>query len=74
MVSDGEHGFPAGDWIGTDDGMRSLEITADVVGRSARGGVQFEVIVCGSFIERWLGVGGSEAFEEFLVRWGDAVE
>ena len=51
MVSDCEDGFPAGDWIGADDGVRSLETIADVVGRAARGGVQFEVIFCGSFVE-----------------------
>ena len=74
MVSDREDGFPAGDWIGADDGVRSLEIIADVVGRAARGGVQFEVIVFGSFIEQRLGIGGGKVFKEFLVRWGDAVE
>ena len=74
MMSDGEDGLPASDWIGADDGVRSLEIIADVVGRAARGGVQFEVIIFGSFIEHWLGIGGSKGFKEFLVRWGDAVE
>ena len=74
MVSDCEDGFPAGDWIGADDGVRSLELIADVVGRTARGGVQFEVIVFGSFSEQRLRIGGSKTFKEFLVRGGDAVE
>ena len=74
MVSDCEDGFPAGDWIGANDGVRGFEVIADVVGRAARGGVQFEGIVFGSFIEQGLRIGGSKAFEEFLVRWGDTVE
>ena len=74
MLSDCEDGFLAGDRIGADDGVRGFETIADVVGRATRGGVQFEVIVFGSFIKQRLRKGGSKAFQEFLVRWGDAVE
>ena len=74
MVSDCEDGFPAGDWIGTDDGVRSFEVIANVVRRAARGRVQFEVIVFRSFIEQWLRIGGSKAFKELLVTWGDTVK
>ena len=74
MVSDCEDGFPAGDGIGADDGVRGFEGIADVVGRAAWGGVQLEGVVFGGFIEQWLRIGGSKAFKESLVRWGDTVE
>lgn len=62
MLSDCEDGFPSGDRIGADDGVRGFETIADVVGRAARGNVQFEVIVFGSFIKQRLRKGGSKGF------------
>ena len=74
MVSHSEDRLPASDRICADNGMRSLEIASNVLGRAARGRVHLEVIVGSGFVEQWLGVSCSEALEELLIGSGDAVE
>jgi hypothetical protein len=59
VMPDGENRLPAGDGIGTNNGVHGDEFFADVFGGPAGFGVDFESVSLGSFVEFWLGVGGS---------------
>ena len=51
MVTDGKHGFPAGDGVRPDHWVDGLKVFADVLGRAAGGCIELEVAVGGGFVE-----------------------
>ena len=71
--SNREDALPASNGVSADHRVLGAEFVADVLGCAAGSWVDFEVVVLGYFVEAWLGVGGCERFEEFLVWLGDAV-
>lgn len=73
VLADGEHGLPAGDRVGANDGVDGLEQLADVLGGAARLGEELEAVAGGGLVEAWLRVGGGQGLEEALVWLRDAV-
>lgn len=68
MVTDGENRFPACYGVRADDGVGGLQVFPDVLGSTARGGVEFETTIFGSFVEFGLGVSCCQGFKEPLIR------
>ena len=56
MVADGENRFPTCDGVRADDRVGGLQVFADVLGGTARCGVELETNIFGSFVEFGLGV------------------
>lgn len=64
VVAHGEHGLPARHRIRAHDGMDSLEHIADILGSTAGGGEELEIVFLGCCVEVWLGVVGCERVEK----------
>lgn len=73
MAANREDALPARDWIGAHDGMDSLQLATDVLGRTPRLVVELKPCVFRHLPEERLLKGGGQAFEELLVRFADAV-
>lgn len=73
VVANSVNTLPAGDGVGPDDGMNSLEVCSDVLRRTTFGAVQLEVVLLGAFVEDGLRVSGSQSFQELLIRWRQTV-
>jgi hypothetical protein len=66
VVAESEDRLPPRDGIGADYGMHGDKLFADVFGSAALLRVDLESVLCCSFVEFGLGVGGGQAFEELL--------
>jgi hypothetical protein len=73
VSADREDALPAGDRVGANDGMDSLELGADVLCCAARLVVQLEPSCLGHFLETWLLKRGRQGLEELLIGLADAV-
>lgn len=73
VVTHGEHRLPAGDRVGPHNRVNSLEHVADVLGSTACGSEELEVVLLRCCVEIWLGVVGCERVEEAPECWRDAV-
>lgn len=73
MPSNREYALPSRDRIRAHDWMNSLQLLANIFRRAAWFIVQLEAIPFRSLAESWLLKGDRQSFQEFLVRFADAI-
>jgi len=73
VCSNRKDGLPPSGRVRTDDGMHSLQDTADVLWRAASLVVELESATLRSFVELWLSERGRQRFNELLPGWREAV-
>lgn len=73
MPSDREYTLPAGDRVGTDDGMDSFELWTNILRRTPFFGVELEVAALSDVFEPRLRECCCQSLKELLVRLADTV-
>lgn len=73
VATDGEDALPSSDGVGSNNGVDSLELSADVFRSTTRLVVQLEACSLSDVTEAGLLKGSSQGLEEFLVRLANAV-